>query len=113
MRRFISRSAASRSPSDRTSKNTYWPAGTKVTITVKDYGKAVSPGLYGQADAAIHFAIGRKQVTLRSDQQEHVLAGRHEGHHHGEGLWQGREPRPLRAGGCGDSFRDRPQAGHR
>jgi lipoprotein-anchoring transpeptidase ErfK/SrfK len=45
----------------------FWPAGTKVTITVKDYGKQVSPGLYGEADQSIHFAIGRKQITEAFD----------------------------------------------
>ena len=30
---------------------TYWPSGTKVTINANVYGKQVSPGLYGQADA--------------------------------------------------------------
>lgn len=45
----------------------YWPAHTQVTITVKDYGKQVSPGLYGQADATISFKIGDKHVTQAYD----------------------------------------------
>lgn len=46
---------------------TWWPSGTKVTITVQDYGVAVSPGLYGQADATISFTIGAKQITVATD----------------------------------------------
>jgi lipoprotein-anchoring transpeptidase ErfK/SrfK len=45
----------------------FWPANTKVTIHVKDYGRQVSPGLYGQADASIHFKIGRQQITQAYD----------------------------------------------
>jgi lipoprotein-anchoring transpeptidase ErfK/SrfK len=60
-------------PSDSTNKNLYWrpqhfwKPGTKVTIEVHDYGKQVSPGLWGQADAKISFTIGRKQITVADD----------------------------------------------
>lgn len=46
---------------------TYWPAHTKVSIAVKDYGKKVSPGLYGQSDISTSFAIGDKHVTIAHD----------------------------------------------
>jgi len=45
----------------------YWPAHTKVSITVKDYGKKVSPGLYGQSDISTSFKIGAKHVTIAHD----------------------------------------------
>lgn len=45
----------------------FWPSGTRVTVSVKDYGKQMSPGLYGQSDASISFKIGRKQVTVADD----------------------------------------------
>jgi lipoprotein-anchoring transpeptidase ErfK/SrfK len=60
-------------PGDSTNKNLYWrpqhfwKPGTKVTIEVHDYGKQVSRGLWGQADAKISFTIGRKQVTVADD----------------------------------------------
>jgi lipoprotein-anchoring transpeptidase ErfK/SrfK len=54
-------------PASRGGTNLYWPAGTKVTIAVKDYGKQVSPGLYGQADTKISFKIGAKHVTIATD----------------------------------------------
>lgn len=50
----------------------FWPSGTKVTISVNDYGKRVSPGLYGQADASTSFTIGRKQITLADDNAPRV-----------------------------------------
>jgi lipoprotein-anchoring transpeptidase ErfK/SrfK len=46
---------------------TYWPAGTKVTITAKVYGVDVGHGLYGQSDVSTHFTIGRKQLTVADD----------------------------------------------
>ena len=45
----------------------YWPAHTKVSISVKDYGKKVSPGLYGQSDISTSFKIGDKHVTIAHD----------------------------------------------
>jgi lipoprotein-anchoring transpeptidase ErfK/SrfK len=60
-------------PGDSTNKNLYWrpqhfwTPGTKVTIEVNDYGKQMSPGLWGQADAKISFTIGRKQITVADD----------------------------------------------
>lgn len=60
-------------PNDSTNKNLYWrpkhfwTPGTKVTIEVHDYGKQMSPGLWGQSDAKISFTIGRKQITVADD----------------------------------------------
>jgi|KBSSwiStaDraftv2_1062776.scaffolds.fasta_scaffold00409_30 lipoprotein-anchoring transpeptidase ErfK/SrfK len=45
----------------------YWPAHTQVSIAANVYGKQVSPGLYGQADAKISFKIGDKHVTIAED----------------------------------------------
>jgi len=45
----------------------YWPAHTKVSIAVKDYGKKVSRGLYGQSDISTSFKIGDKHVTQAYD----------------------------------------------
>jgi lipoprotein-anchoring transpeptidase ErfK/SrfK len=45
----------------------YWPAGTKVTITAKVYGKNMGHGLYGQSDVSTSFTVGRKQVTVADD----------------------------------------------
>jgi lipoprotein-anchoring transpeptidase ErfK/SrfK len=45
----------------------YWPAGTKVTITAKVYGKNLGHGLYGQSDVSTSFTIGRRQVTVAYD----------------------------------------------
>lgn len=50
----------------------YWPSGTKVTITVKDYGHQVSPGLYGQADISIGFKIGASHITKAYDNAPNV-----------------------------------------
>ncbi|MEO6886821.1 MAG: Ig-like domain-containing protein [Jatrophihabitantaceae bacterium] len=46
---------------------TYWPAGTKVTINANVYGVQVGPGLYGQSDASASFTVGRKQLTIADD----------------------------------------------
>jgi lipoprotein-anchoring transpeptidase ErfK/SrfK len=51
---------------------TYWPAGTKVTINASVYGKQISPGLYGQADASISFAIGAKHIAVADDRTHSV-----------------------------------------
>ena len=45
----------------------YWPSGTKVTITAKVYGKDLGGGLYGQSDVSTSFTIGRKQLTVAYD----------------------------------------------
>lgn len=46
---------------------TYYPAGTKVTVTAKVYGKNLGDGLYGQSDVSVSFKIGRKQLTEAYD----------------------------------------------
>ena len=46
---------------------TYWPAGTKVTISADVYGQDLGHGLYGQQDKSLSFTIGRKQVTVAYD----------------------------------------------
>lgn len=46
---------------------TYFPAGTKVTVTAKVYGVQVGPGLYGQADQSVSFTIGAKHVSVADD----------------------------------------------
>lgn len=45
----------------------YWPAGTRVTISADVYGVEVGPGLYGQSDVTVSFAIGRRQLTEAFD----------------------------------------------
>jgi lipoprotein-anchoring transpeptidase ErfK/SrfK len=45
----------------------YWPAGTKVTVTAKVYGVEVGHGLYGQSDVSTSFTIGRRQITVAND----------------------------------------------
>lgn len=45
----------------------YWPSGTKVTITAKVYGVNLGKGLYGQSDVSGSFTVGRKQVTVAYD----------------------------------------------
>jgi lipoprotein-anchoring transpeptidase ErfK/SrfK len=46
---------------------TYWPAGTKVTVTANVYGVEVGPGLYGESDVSTSFVIGAKHVTIAED----------------------------------------------
>ena len=45
----------------------FWPTGTKVTVTAKVYGVKVGSGLYGEEDKSVSFTIGRKQVTIAYD----------------------------------------------
>jgi lipoprotein-anchoring transpeptidase ErfK/SrfK len=45
----------------------YWPGGTKVTVSAKVYGTEVGQGLYGESDVTRSFTIGRKQVTVAYD----------------------------------------------
>jgi lipoprotein-anchoring transpeptidase ErfK/SrfK len=47
--------------------SSYWPSGTKVTISADVYGVEVGKGLYGQSDVKGSFTIGRKQVTIADD----------------------------------------------
>ncbi len=45
----------------------FWPSGTKVTVSANLYGVQVGPGLYGQSDVSTSFTIGRKQLTVAYD----------------------------------------------
>jgi lipoprotein-anchoring transpeptidase ErfK/SrfK len=49
----------------------YWPAGTKVTIAANVYGVKLGDGLYGQADKHTSFTVGRRQVTVADDNAPH------------------------------------------
>ncbi|MDQ2796357.1 MAG: Ig-like domain-containing protein [Actinomycetota bacterium] len=51
----------------------YWPAGTKVTVSAKVYGVGVGNGLYGQSDASASFQIGRTQLTVANDTAPHAV----------------------------------------
>jgi len=50
----------------------YYKPGTKVSVSANVYGKQVSPGLYGQADASASFKIGAKHVSI-SDDKTHTV----------------------------------------
>ncbi|MBN9620224.1 MAG: L,D-transpeptidase, partial [Actinobacteria bacterium] len=51
---------------------TYFPPGTKVTVTAKVYGVRVGPGLYGQSDQSVSFTIGAKHVSVADDKTKQV-----------------------------------------
>lgn len=51
---------------------TYWPAGTSITVDAKVYGVSLGNGLYGQEDSHSTFAIGRSMVG-QADANELVL----------------------------------------
>ena len=42
----------------------YWPAGTKVTVEAKVYGKNLGDGLFGQEDRSASFTIGRSKIAI-------------------------------------------------
>jgi lipoprotein-anchoring transpeptidase ErfK/SrfK len=42
----------------------YWPAGTKVTVDAKVYGKNLGNGLYGQEDRSASFTIGKSKIAI-------------------------------------------------
>jgi lipoprotein-anchoring transpeptidase ErfK/SrfK len=42
----------------------YWPAGTKVTVEAKAYGRHFGNGLYGQEDRKATFTIGRSKIAI-------------------------------------------------
>jgi len=50
----------------------FYKSGTKVSVSANVYGKQVSPGLYGQADAHVSFTIGAKQITTADDNAPQV-----------------------------------------
>lgn len=51
---------------------TYFPPGTKLTVTAKVYGVRVGPGLYGQSDQSVSFTIGAKHVSIADDKTKRV-----------------------------------------
>ena len=42
----------------------YWPAGTKVTVEAKVYGKHLGGGLWGQEDRKASFTIGKSKIAI-------------------------------------------------
>jgi lipoprotein-anchoring transpeptidase ErfK/SrfK len=46
---------------------TYYPKGTKVTVSANVYGVEVGDGLFGQADVSASFVIGRKNIAIADD----------------------------------------------
>lgn len=50
----------------------YYKTGTKVTVSVKDFGVDVGHGLYGEADISTSFTIGAKHVSIADDRTHHV-----------------------------------------
>jgi lipoprotein-anchoring transpeptidase ErfK/SrfK len=50
----------------------YWPAGTKVTVRVNVFGKSLGGGLYGQANRAASFTIGRSKIMI-ADAKTHRM----------------------------------------
>ena len=50
----------------------YWPAGTKVTVEAKVYGKDLGGGLYGQEDRKASFTIGQSKIAI-ADAKTHRM----------------------------------------
>ena len=50
----------------------YWPAGTKVTVEAKVYGRNLGGGLYGQEDRSASFTIGRSKIAI-ADSKTHRM----------------------------------------
>jgi lipoprotein-anchoring transpeptidase ErfK/SrfK len=50
----------------------YYAPGTKVQITVKDYGHNFGGGLYGQSDESTWFRIGAKHFSVANAKTHHV-----------------------------------------
>jgi lipoprotein-anchoring transpeptidase ErfK/SrfK len=50
----------------------YWPAGTKVTVEAKVYGKHLGDGLWGQEDRKASFTIGRSKIAI-ADSNTHMM----------------------------------------
>jgi lipoprotein-anchoring transpeptidase ErfK/SrfK len=57
----------------QTAAGSYWPTGTKVSVTAKVYGVNLGNGLYGQADQSINFSIsGHSHVAVADDKTLHM-----------------------------------------
>ncbi|HEX6869992.1 MAG TPA: Ig-like domain-containing protein [Micromonosporaceae bacterium] len=50
----------------------YWPAGTKVTVEAKVYGKNLGDGLFGQEDRKASFTIGPSKIAV-ADSKTHRM----------------------------------------
>ena len=50
----------------------YWPAGTKVKVEAKVYGRHFGDGLYGQEDRSASFTIGRSKIAI-ADSKTHRM----------------------------------------
>jgi lipoprotein-anchoring transpeptidase ErfK/SrfK len=50
----------------------YWPAGTKVTVEAKVYGKHLGNGLWGQEDRKASFTIGQSKIAV-ADSNTHRM----------------------------------------
>jgi lipoprotein-anchoring transpeptidase ErfK/SrfK len=51
---------------------TYYPKGTKVTVSANVYGVEVGDGLFGQADVSASFVIGRSNISIADDKTHMV-----------------------------------------
>ena len=50
----------------------YYRAGTKVAVTISDYGKRLGAGLYGADDKKLSFTIGDSRISIADDSTHHV-----------------------------------------
>jgi lipoprotein-anchoring transpeptidase ErfK/SrfK len=50
----------------------YWPAGTKVRVDAKVYGRNLGNGLYGQEDRSASFTIGHSKIAI-ADSNTHRM----------------------------------------
>ncbi|WP_375498507.1 Ig-like domain-containing protein [uncultured Jatrophihabitans sp.] len=50
----------------------YYPPGTKVSVTAKVYGKNLGGGLYGQSDVSTNFVIGAKRYSVANAKTHQV-----------------------------------------
>jgi lipoprotein-anchoring transpeptidase ErfK/SrfK len=50
----------------------YWPAGTKVKVTAKVYGKDLGGGLFGQEDRTASFTIGKSKIAKADAGTKHM-----------------------------------------
>ena len=50
----------------------YYASGTKVSVTVQDYGRKLGAGLYGAEDKKLNFTIGASRISIADDKTHHV-----------------------------------------